>query len=408
MDFKYLYEDFSKLKFNCNITNLFKIKRIMFGSGGSSNIILDVRDKNNNKLIIKVIPDLHFYNTKIKPDFNILEIKFYQFFTQKYILTDRTPHLVGIYNHQNCTRIDKLLVNIKPKKKVCPSYVDKLTKRITQSKVEMMICDLLLRHQMKILGPLFDVILLEHCNGEFSELIEWYMTEIKNSNGIIQKNMTNNFIYDLNRILFQVIFTLAIIKEDYPGFSHGDLFIRNVLITTDNKYADKDYVAYYYKQKIFYLPANGVYAKINDFGLSVIVNELEPNTYDTDKQFHKFIHKNPFNEKSDIFNLLHDIYDGQSWGSGSVTSLKHKLKMSNSKFNEIKLFINKFIKITTIDKINDNNRLLFDQTWDIDGIKILENSVLTPGEYLMKNHFSIYQNLPDDANIVRHFNKPDY
>ncbi|XWV24812.1 putative serine threonine protein kinase [Tupanvirus deep ocean] len=407
MDFKYLYDSFSKLKFNCNITNLFKIKRIMFGSGGSSNIVIDVRDKNNNELIIKIIPDINFYNIKIKPDTNLLEIKFYQFFTEKYILTERTPHLVGIYNHQNCTRLDKLLLNIKPSKKTCPSYEDKLKKKINQSKVDFMICDLLLRHQMKILGPIFDVVLLEYCGGELHSMIEWYLNQIKITSGSAQKNITNIFISDLNRILFQIIFTLAIIKEDYPGFLHGDFFIRNILVSSETKYNDMDYIAYYYKQKIFYLPANGIYAKINDFGLTVIANELEPNTYEIDKQFHKLYNKNPFNEKSDIFNLLHDIYDGQNWGSQSIKKLGNNLKIPKNKFDEIRSFINNFIKVDAIDKINNTNKFLLDQTWDIDGIKILENSVRTPNEYLMRNIFSGLQFLPANANIVRHFNKPD-
>ena len=129
MDFNFLYDKIHHLKFSCNITNLFTIKKIMFGSGGSNNIIISVRDKDNDRLIIKIIPNLVYINVKKKPNNDQLEIKFYQFFTQKYILTDRTPHIVGVYNYQHCSKIDKLLTNIRSSKKICPTYEDRLTKK---------------------------------------------------------------------------------------------------------------------------------------------------------------------------------------------------------------------------------------------------------------------------------------
>lgn len=407
MDFKSFYNKFSKLRTSCNIINQFEIDKIMFGQGGSQNIVIGVRDKNKNKLIIKVIPDFTFYNLKIKPNFNLLEIKFYKFFTQKYILTDRTPHFVGIYNHQKCNKIDKLLNNIKPNKKVCPTYVDLLTKKMKLTNVEKIFCDLLLRCQMKILGPIYDVALLEYCDGDLSIFIKEYMEKLNVSSGVTLHKIQNNFMCDIQRFLFQIIFTLAIVKEDYPGFLHGDLFIRNILFIKQNKYSDNDYVAYYYKQKIFYLPANGVYIKINDFGLTLIVNELVPNTYEIDKKFHKFQNKNPFDEKTDIFNILHDIYDGQNLGSESIMKMVNNLKMSDHKIGVIVKFIDKFINTKIINKINNTNGYLLDNTWYIDGIKNLENTVKTPNDYLVNKYFNIYQNLPNNANIIKHFNLPN-
>lgn len=110
MDFILLNNNLRYDKISCNVVDQFKIKKIIFGSGGSNNIILDVDDLNkNNKLIIKIIPDFIYFNVKIKPNHDQLEIKFYQFFTKKYLLTARTPHIVGIYSYQKCSQIDKLL-----------------------------------------------------------------------------------------------------------------------------------------------------------------------------------------------------------------------------------------------------------------------------------------------------------
>lgn len=406
MDFITLYDKYHNLKINCNITDQFKVERVIFGSGGSNNIILAVTDKiENDKLIIKIIPDITYFNEKIKPNQDQLEINFYQFFTKKYILTNRTPHIVGIYNHQNCSQIDRLIKKIK-NKKPCPSHEDQLTKKLKPDHINDKLCELLLQHEMKIVGPIYDVILLEYCPADLNGMIEWYIYKIKKPNKESLDDIINEFIYNLYRMLFQIIFTLAIIQEDYPGFAHGDFFVRNILISFENNHKDNEYVAYHYKQRIFYLPANGPYAKINDFGMSIIVNELEPNTYLLYKPLDKFYHRNPFNQKTDIFNLLHDIYDGQNIGTLSIYAWTHKLELPFTAIKSIRDFLNNFIKVNAIDKINTINGELLNETWNIDGIKILEGTVSTPNEYLSGNIFSELQILPTDAKIVRHFNEP--
>ena len=407
MDFILLNNNLRYDKISCNVVDQFKIKKIIFGSGGSNNIILDVDDLNkNNKLIIKIIPDFIYFNVKIKPNHDQLEIKFYQFFTKKYLLTARTPHIVGIYSYQKCSQIDKLLKKIAPDTKICPSYEDRLRRKIKPNIVNEKLCDLLLQHEMKILGPDYDIVLLEYCPYELRGVIQWHLYQIKNSKRKQLYHVINNFIHELNRILFQTIFTLAIIKDDYPGFLHGDFFVRNILISYEDTYELNDFVAYYYKQRIFYLPANGPYSKFNDFGLSVIANEIEPNTYEFEKILNKLYHRNPFNQKSDIFNLLHDIYDGQNLGTSSINRWAVELGISSETIKPIRKFLNNFIKVNTIDQINGNNSMLLDDTWNIDGIKILEDTVATPNEYLTKKYFTSLQTLPKEAKIIRHFNKP--
>ena len=44
MNFKSLYEIFHRFPLSCEITKIFTINRVLVGSGGSSNIILDVID----------------------------------------------------------------------------------------------------------------------------------------------------------------------------------------------------------------------------------------------------------------------------------------------------------------------------------------------------------------------------
>jgi hypothetical protein len=406
MNFKSLYDIFHGVPISCDINKQFEINRVLVGSGGSNNIILDVLNKEKYPLIIKVIPSMVYHNVKKNPDYDQLEIKFYQFFTKKYLLTDRTPHIVGIYGHQHCDHIDKLINSVLRPGDTCPTYTDKLTKQLDIPHAQNMLCDLLLRYQNKLVDSIFDLISLEYCSYELNNVIDFFMDHLSKSSGKNTKLITSDFMYVLDRILFQLIFTLAIIKDDYPGFLHGDFFIRNILISLEQEYQPNDYVAYHYKQKIFYLPANGEYAKINDFGYTLIVDELVPNVYDSDKHSFKLWHKNPFNHKTDIFNLLHDLYDGQGLGTTSINTYATILKIPNKKMKPILEFLSKYIKIDEIDKINKVNKQLLDDTWDIDELDILENTVQTPDQYLMKNTFKDLQVLPEGANIVKHYNQP--
>lgn len=406
MDFITRYKKIHTLKINCNITEQFKIQKIMFGFGGSNNIILIVKDNDKNDLVIKVIPDMIYFNFKVRPNQDQLEIKLYQFLTNRYILTERTPHIIGIYNHQKCTTIDRLLKEIRPSKKACPTYEDKLKNKIEPDVVDDKLCTLALQHEMKIVGPTYDIILLEYCSGELHAIIGWNMNQIRESNRKNYQERIDFFINDLRRIFFQVIFTLALIKDDYPGFLHGDFFVRNILIANNELYNDNDYIAYYYNKKIFYLLANGLYAKINDFGTTIIANELEPDTMEYTKLLDKYYHLNPFSQKTDIFNFFHDIYDGQNLGTYSIKKLAYEMKIPPEDIEPIKNYIDNFIDVATIDKINANNWSLLDNTWFIDGLKVLEDTVQTPSQYLDKQYFGTYQELPDGANIVKHYNKP--
>lgn len=408
MNFKYLYDELHNLKFSCDVIDNFDINRIMFGSGGSINVVLEIESKKpQSKLIVKVIPDLVYKNVVKKPNTNQLEIKFYQFFTKKYVLTDRSPHFVGIYSHQNCQPIDKFLKKINPEKGKCPSYQDYLLNPMENKMVENKLCDLLLRYEMKLLDPTYDVLYLEYCEYDLSDVVANYMNVIRKKILSDSRSVVADFIHFLYRMIFQLIFTLAIIKEDYPGFIHGDFFVRNILVNIEHGYTANDFVAYHYKQKIFYLRANGSYAKINDFGLSIMLDELKPNIYDDEENYLKFHHKNPFNQKNDIFNFLHDLYDGENIGAWSIRKWADNLNIPFSEIAHIRSFLGEFINVDTIDRINSINSSLLKQTWNIDGIDILENCVKTPDEYLTQNnYFEIFQEIPKDAKIIRHFNEP--
>ena len=259
MNFVSEYKIYSKIKLDCTLGPDISVEKIMYGLGGSHNIIVKAKFKSRI-LIIKIFPLDAYHNTKLTPNFNKLEIKFYQFLTQKFLLTKRTPHIVGIYSYRHCSYIQPLIKKLLHKP--CLSYSDQLMTQISkQSESDKHLCDILLRKEMKLIMEDFDMALIEYCETDVTSFIKQYLIKIKKSKS---PKYILGMVYGLHIIIFQIIFTLGIIKDAYPGFLHGDFFLRNILLQNIQSFGQTDYVAYHFKNKIFYLPANGPNAKIND------------------------------------------------------------------------------------------------------------------------------------------------
>ena len=390
MNFKSEYKIYSKLKFDCGFKNTYTINKIMFSSGGSINVIIRIKLPDRKFIILKIMPQTLYHNTKTKPNFDLLEIKFYQFFTQKYLLTDRTPHIVGIYNQTHCPDIKKFITKYLLDKK-CLSIQDQLAKKIKSSESDDYLCDILLRGEMKLIRSDFYMVMLENCQMDLALMLRNMIRDVSYSKPI-------DIISELNRIFFQIIFTLSIIKDDYAGFLHGDFFVRNILVNMEKTYKKTDMIAYHYKTNIFYLPANGSNVKINDFGMSIIANKIEPNVFDphTDPR-HIFNSENydPFSKKTDLFNFFIDTYK-------YISEMSDDYMPDKPVINSLRSFFQKFLDIKSIDKI-PNKELLTD-IWHINGLKILTDTLLEPSEYLIGDHFKQFRVLNPNSVIIKHYN----
>jgi hypothetical protein len=370
----------------------------MYGSGGSHNIIIKALYQNYT-LIIKIIPLDFYHNTKIKPDFDKLEIKFYQFFTQKYLLTNRTPNIVGIYNYQHCSHIEKLIKD-KLLKASCPSFQERLTKKkLNQTEADNYLCDILLRKEMKLITSDYDMALLEYCDWDMESFLHHHLSRIKKAKNpkdifYSQEGLTES----LEVIIFQIIFTLAIIKDDHPGFLHGDLFLRNILIKRIHTSTTKAYNIYHYRGKKFYIRANGPMAKINDFGMTIIANEIGPNVFDpnTDPRLmFNATNYDCFSKKTDSYNFFSDLH----W---TILGLSALLNIPKRKINPISKMISKYFDAGALGKIKDQE--LLGRLWHIKGIKVLEDTLKTPEEYLEGKYFAQFEKLDPEAKIINNYN----
>lgn len=396
MNYKNLCDNYKNKKFSIKFLKKYKIVNSdiglrEIGLGGSSAIFLTLNGKN--KLFIKIIPVEKFINMKIRPNYYYYEVKILQFLTRKYLLNSRTPHIAILYNFQfnsNLTDIVEYIIN----KKKCLTLDEKLTSVKKQSFFAVTMCNLLEKIKYNIIANNYYTMFIEYCNYNLSSFLHTEMTKL------VKSGNTDFMCYRLDKIMFEIIFTLAIIQKDYDGFIHGDLFCRNVMILISNKKQNNNYIEYNYGYKKFYIPDDGFITKIIDFGKSIIANKLVDNTYNLFKKYNDYYKFNPFNHKVDIYNLLHDIYDGENLNNNSLMYYKNILKISSKKFQPIRNTLFKFINLNIIDKINKNNRILLNSLWNIDSVKIIEKCVKTPHDYIMSNTFDRFSTLPKNGIIV--------
>lgn len=200
------------------------------------------------------------------------------------------------------------------------------------------------------------------------------------------------------------MFTLSLIQSKYPDFIHNDMFLRNILAVNEVLNETNDYVQYNLNNKSYYLPANGIYIKINDFGYtlnilkknSTIENEIKNSIRDS------FEIKN---NKRDVYTFLLDLYNGANVGGQSIMSIVSNLsKNKNTFIKNLRKVIGKFINYKIIDKINNINPGLLDWEWNISQSKLLMDSIKKPLDYFKKNLFNDYTKLPPDSRIIKIFN----
>jgi hypothetical protein len=402
--FNYCYDEIKSLVIKTDLEKIIKIHDLFLGFGGSSSVIvygtlLKSRCQKELPIIIKFIPDNIYINVSIIPDSVEVGIRIHQFLVKNFVLNDRTPHIAGIYNFQIVSNLDKVLDQLLMEK--CPRIDDTYLKKYDQRTLAL--CDLKMKMKYNLIKQSCYTTILEFCPLQLSTMLYNIMNFVKNSKK--KEDAVHVVTLFLKRIIFQIIFTLAIIKEDYPGFRHGDLFIRNILGTKIDHIPEDYFVAYHYKQKIFYQSCIGPYIKIIDFDYAILADELKPNVYALFKNFDKYKHYNPFNAKNDLFTILYDIYDGQNLGGESITYLHQELGLDDELMEPVYNTLHQFLDLNVIKKITKENKSILDNTWNIDDIPILEECVRAPEEYLLDDTFQIYQKLPKNAKIIKHFNK---
>ncbi len=377
------YQDIKK-----EIKKAVKTKSITIGSGGSSNIIILRPD-----FVIKMIPDRKNYLLKIKPNNDYLETEIYSKLTENFLLKNKTPHIVGLYKKyiledikialpHKCLTLDEKLMTPFGKK-------DWITEKL---------CEVKKSFEEKQIDKKATLIILENCPTTISEQAQLLLGKKLKPDEKIHK--FNQFI---KRVLFQFMITLGKIQLEYPDFIHNDLFLRNILAVNIIEYEPTDYVEYNHLGKKYYLPANGIYIKLNDFGYSLNILSANSTLENEIKKIpSNFEIKNPFR---DVYTFLFDLYDGPGLGAQSIkTVINNQIKdskLKNALTTNFKKQIGLFFNYKQIDKIHSLNMGSLDWLWNISESKILMGTVKKPNDYFKLNLFKHYTILPDNCRVVK-------
>ena len=308
-----------------------KNAKLLYGSGGSKCIIAITDDKafkyfpiilyeDDDKSIIK----------KLLNDFR-LEIHVIKLLTEEFVNKNLSPHIIKYINHTKCDIIPDYLFDN------CLDY-DKYL--LTDKKADGNCKYIYKNYPTYLVKPLY-VLEMEKIDYSLSAEIK----NISNKKWSIIKEF-------LDRIIFQIFFTLEIIREKYPDYSHNDLFIRNILCNY-NEDEEELYDRYKYKNEIFDIPHNGICIKFNDFGMNYISQKFNKNFIKD-----RIVIHNPYR---DYFSIIYDIYNGSNLGSNSLNNLiKNK-----SKLQDIDKYFKNFIDVNIIKKIIKNNKKeMLDWDWN--------------------------------------------
>ncbi len=386
-------------KFNSNYNQIkhiikksIKQKLIKVGSGGSSNIILI-----HDNFVLKIIPILINPLLKTQPNHDYLEAEIYKKFTTEFIKTNKTPHIVGLYKRYFIEDI-KIIFPTK-----CLTLDEKIL--LPWNKQEPIIdtlCNLKKSYHKKLIEKKSSVLVLENCPTTISNQAEIILGSKKKLPIKIRE-----FKQFINRIIFQFMFTMGLIQKSYPDFIHNDMFLRNILAVNEIMFEPNDYVQYNFNSKSYYLPANGIYIKLNDFGYSLnilnknstIMNEIRASTNNI------FEINNPLR---DVYTFLFDLYNGPGMGGLSLNTIILQQipnkKVQNIFIQNLKKEIGKYFNYKIIDKIQSKNLTILDWQWNISESKILTKTIKKPNDYFKDQVFDYYTRLPDDGRIVKIFN----
>jgi hypothetical protein len=181
---------------------------------------------------------------------------------------------------------------------------------------------------------------------------------------------------------------------------HNDLFLRNILGTNDYNYKDTEYIEYIFNKKSYYLQANGLYIKINDFGYALNLDNIKTSLVDEIKT--SIISNNIFeikNNKRDIYTFLTDLYCGPNIDGDSLIKLINDnipKQYINIYIKNTTKILNNFINLDIIDKIIKNNLNIL----NISDSKLLLGSVKVPKDYFKTSLFNMYRKLPNECTVI--------
>lgn len=122
----------------------------------------------------------------------------------------------------------------------------------------------------------YEEFVKKYNKGEYHDYCSILITEWANCGDLLEFIRTHSLKLKLphwRNIFFQIIATLAIIHQKYPGFRHNDLKANNILLQKTNN--NQEQFKYLINDKEYIIPNIGIQIKLWDFDFASIEDIIE-------------------------------------------------------------------------------------------------------------------------------------
>lgn len=304
--------------YNKNNTDCLNFEKIDLGSININNIKLSLEHVKYNIILQQIIKgkfknmmieNNNYYYKEYSHDFPITyKISFYKDQKEIYDLSS---------NINNDSLFSYLLSTLILSKKTKHILLPLLNIDINYNDIEFIFDDNI---KYKLKNKIKSNEILNICSVQIKE---HYYKQI-----LLNEYLKTN-ICDYKILLFQIIYTLAVIQNEYPTFRHNNLILNNIFIYCKNK---SDIANNYngFQNDIFYVPNNGFDIKIYNFENATI---------------NKYYGNSIYNPYYDIYILFKDFLNNIKCSDDIISFIK---KYIPEKFNENEIIIK------PIDLLYDN------------------------------------------------------
>ena len=277
-------------------------------------------------------------NIKITPDENKIKYYINDIFNSSIIFLNKIYEdyiFIRKSNYNSLIKIRKYNDNINNNYKINFLLSDFCTKKLTRHIIIPILCiDIPSEYLIPFFKNFVNIDNLINNNNILSISIYENFFKMMTLKEFFNKNkdITKN---DVLILIFQIIHTLAIIRNKYKNFSHNSLDIDNIYVYCTEK--NNHTTIYKYNNKVYYIPNNGLVSKISNF----ISSDLNENNNSDIKTFFESL----FNLNNKIINSIKNniiLYINMK----AEEIMSESKFMNNFEFSDEKYNGNKHLEIT--------------------------------------------------------------
>lgn len=269
-------------------------------------------------------------------DQNDVEVQVLQLLRDKVIKPKVSPCVLELLYSKKCSSLSSVL----PSAAKCERYITS-----EEGSVEDSVYSILCQHQALIKNGLgyekFCFLILERCDVTFYQYMEKYAD-----------NPISFAIF--KSLLFQIVYTIHILNQVFPGFRHNDLHSDNIMLRIDHDFvldpAKPQYLLFKDGSTQYVVPYFGIIAKLIDFGFVTMPSE----GIRSDIVYDKFMMY--FRPGRDLLRLFNDVHNTMPYEN--VDKLLYELEPTETYIHHYPDYIRK-----NMDKIADSHAMTKNKVW---------------------------------------------